>query len=303
MLLSIIICTYNRDKYIYTTLEKIAHNPFPTDDYEIVLVNNNSTDETAEKCQLFNTSYPEVTFRYFLETQQGLSHARNRGIEEAQGDWLVFLDDDAFVDSTYLQNLYNQLQAHPYAMAFGGKITPAFEDESTPAWLCPWTYSWVSAIDKGGEVILFTKDYPIGANMGFSKECIKQVGLFNTELGRSKRNLIGGEEKDIFNRIKAFSDKIYYFPNVHVQHVIPPQRTTLEFIRKMGKGVGMSEYVRCQSKTSKLLNRYVQECVKWGGTIVISAYYACFGRAIVGKYLFAFRWNVTKGLICPHTNV
>ncbi len=297
MKLSVIICTYNRDKYIYTTLEKIAHNSFPCGNYEIILVNNNSTDNTETCCQRFANDFPEVDFHYYVETKQGLSHARNRGIQESTGDWLIFLDDDSFVDTTYLQHLQHQLQAHPDAMAFGGKITPAFEDEHTPEWLCSWTYSWVSAIDKGTHVVLFSKDYPIGANMGFSRACINEAGYFNTELGRSKRNLMGGEEKDVFNRVKAISDKIYYFPDVHVQHIIPPQRTTLEFICKIGYGVGMSEYLRCASTKSKLLGRYIEECIKWAGTFVISAYYLCVGRAIVGKYLFAFRWNATKGLL------
>src|SRR5574344_433968 len=101
-MLSIIICTYNRDKYIYNVLESLAQNDYPADCYEIVLVNNNSTDETPLECSRFQTAFPQVNFRYFIETSQGLSYARNRGIEESMGDILVYVDDDALVNREYL---------------------------------------------------------------------------------------------------------------------------------------------------------------------------------------------------------
>ncbi|MBR6174086.1 MAG: glycosyltransferase family 2 protein, partial [Bacteroidales bacterium] len=214
---SLIICTYNRDKFLYDTLLHVVANNFPTDNYEIVLVNNNSTDNTEQECERFKADFPDAQFRYFVETKQGLSHARNRGIIESRGDVLVFLDDDSFVKPDYLRNLQKQMDDHPEAMAFGGKITPRFETGETPKWLCKWTYSWVSAIDKGDGVVLFEgSSYPIGANMGFRKECLKQCGNFNTELGRTKKNLMGGEEKDIFNRVKAQNMLIFYFPDIQV---------------------------------------------------------------------------------------
>ena len=295
---SLIICTYNRDKFLYDTLLHVVANNFPTDNYEIVLVNNNSTDNTEQECERFKADFPDVQFRYFVETKQGLSHARNRGIIESRGDVLVFLDDDSFVKPDYLRNLQKQMDDHPEAMAFGGKITPRFETGETPKWLCKWTYSWVSAIDKGDGVVLFEgSSYPIGANMGFRKECLKQCGNFNTELGRTKKNLMGGEEKDIFNRVKAQNMLIFYFPDIQVEHVIPPQRTTKEYIGRMGQGVGMSERLRCLNIGRKALwKRYFAEFVKWGASIMLWLFYTISFRPTVGNMLLLFRWNVTKGL-------
>lgn len=298
-MISVIICTYNRDKFLYDALKHVAVNNFPTEDYEIVLVNNNSTDSTENECQRFSVDFPKVQFRYFVETKQGLSHARNRGIDESFGDILVFLDDDSFVKPDYLHNLQMQMDAHPEAMAFGGKITPRFETGETPKWLCKWTYSWVSAIDKGDKVVPFEgSSYPIGANMGFRKECLEHCGNFNTELGRTKKNLMGGEEKDIFNRVKAQNMTILYFPDIQVEHVIPPQRTTKDYIIKMGQGIGMSERLRCQKIGKKALwKRYFFEFVKWGASIVLWFYYLLCFRPVVGNMLVLFRWNVTKGLL------
>ena len=298
-MLSIIICTYNREKFLYDALQHVAVNDFPCEEYEIVLVNNNSTDNTERECQRFKSDFPQVQFRYFVETKQGLSHARNRGIDESSGDILVFLDDDSFVKSDYLQNLQNQLSKHPEAMAFGGKITPLFESGDIPKWLCKWTYSWVSAIDMGDNVVAFEGNaYPIGANMGFRKSCLDQCGSFNPELGRTKKNLMAGEEKDLFNRLKEKNMLILYFPNIQVEHVIPPQRTTRDYIVRMGQGVGMSERLRClKIGRSALWKRYFSEVVKWGASLVLWVRYAICLRPTVGNMLVLFRWNVTKGLL------
>ena len=94
---SIIICTYNRDKYIYNVLKSIAENDFPTEKFEIILINNNSTDNTEEECNRFRTDFPLPNYRYFIEKEQGLSYARNRGINKSTGDILIYVDDDALV--------------------------------------------------------------------------------------------------------------------------------------------------------------------------------------------------------------
>lgn len=298
-MLSIIICTYNRDKFLYDALQHVAKNEFPVKDYEIILVNNNSTDNTEAECQRFAENFPLINFRYFVETQQGLSYARNRGIRECVGDILVFLDDDSFVGSDYLGNLHELMNRYPDAMAFGGKITPLFETGEVPKWLCKWTYSWVSSIDKGNDVVPFEgNSYPIGANMGFRKSCLEQCGLFNTELGRSKKNLMGGEEKDLFNRLKKKNMTILYFPDIHVEHVIPPQRTTFDYIERMGKGVGMSERLRCQGIGKfAFAKRFISELIKWGATLVLWFRYAICGKLVIGKALVLFRKNVTAGLL------
>lgn len=296
-MISIIVCTYNRDKFIYDCLKRIADNGFPEDGYEVILVNNNSTDSTEQLCKKFISDYPQVQFRYFNETNQGLSYARNRGIAEASGDWVVFLDDDAMMHPGYLSNLKKRLDQYPDAGAFGGEITPEFESGTTPEWLCKWTYSWVSAINLGHEVCLFEGGkYPVGANMGMSRRAIETCGLFNTELGRTENNLMGGEEKDIFNRIKKEGFPVYYFPDVAVNHVIPPHRTTIDFIKRLGAGVGASERLRCINNKT-MAKRYMLELFKWGATLVLWVFYMLSLRPACGNMLVMFRKNVTLGLM------
>ena len=298
-MISIIVCTYNRDKYLYGALQCIAENGFATNAYEIVLVNNNSTDQTESECRRFENDYPEVQFRYFLEVQQGLSFARNRGIKESRGETVLFLDDDSFIQQDYLNHLAKNLEAHPDADAFGGKITPEFESGETPAWLSKWNYSWVSAIDMGDDVCLFKgKAFPIGANMGIKRDMLAKVGPFNTQLGRTKKNLMGGEEKDLFERVRNQGGKIYYFPDVEVHHIIPPSRTTKDYIVRMSQGIGKSERIRTLGISKwKYFKRLLTEGVKWGGTIVLWIGFALKGQAEKGNKLMLFRRNVTKGLL------
>ena len=298
-MISVIICTYNREKYLYNALSHVACNTLNKSEYEIVLVNNNSTDNTEQESQRFATDYPDVNFHYFVETKQGLAHARNRGIEESRGEYLVFLDDDSFVRPEYLENLLTQLNTYSDVSAWGGRIIPLFESGRPPKWWgCRWTVPWVSAIDMGDNVRLFERQYPIGANMGVKRSVVEKVGLFNTELGRSKKNLMAGEEKDFFNHIRENGGKIYYFPNIDVQHVIPPSRTTKDYIVRLGDGVGRSERLRCKTIGRKaVIRRCLAEMVKWGGTLVLWGYYMITFRPAIANYLVLFRWQVSKGLL------
>ena len=298
-MLSIIVCTYNRDKYLYGALRCIAENGFPTEAYEIVLVNNMSTDNTEAECQRFGNDYPDVNFRYMVETNQGLSFARNRGIAESRGDTLLFLDDDSYIQPNYLTNLQRQLDTYPDADAFGGKIDPVFESGEAPKWLSKWNYSWVSAIDLGDKVCPFKgQAFPIGANMGIRKAMLEKTGNFNTQLGRSKKNLMGGEEKDLFERIMQQGGSIFYFPDVVVHHVIPPTRTTKDYVKRLGEGVGQSEQIRTLGESKgKYLKRLFSEMVKWGGTIVIWLGFALKGQPEKGNILFTFRREVTSALL------
>lgn len=302
-MISAIICTYNREKYITECLEHLRiacqNNSTACQNgrLEVLVVDNNSTDSTASLIKGYLASHPDFPGRYVLESAQGLSHARNRGIEEAKGDILVFLDDDSMVAPDYLEQLLKALDSHPDAGAFGGRITPIFEDGKTPRWLCRWSLSWVSGLDMGSKTKEFPKNkYPIGANMGFRRSVLQQTGGFNPELGRSGKNLMGGEEKDLFQRVKATGQKIIYLPELKVEHVIPQSRTTLDYIRRFGDGVGRSERIRSKTEGT-YAKRLLSETVKWCATLVLLFAYCLILRPACGATLVLFRAHVTRGLL------
>lgn len=297
-MLSVILCTYNRERYIYNVLQSIAAGGFG--DYEIVLVNNNSTDGTESECQRFAKDHPEVAMRYCVEKQQGLSYARNRGIMESQGEVLVYVDDDAVVNREYLQTYADFFNRNKEAVAAGGPITPRYDGCEEPSWMSHYTRQLVT-----GELNLGTRErefpkgaFPGGGNAAYRKSVFNEVGLFNVELGRKGNSLIGAEEKDLFDKMTSRGMKFYYLPNAILYHLIPPKKLTQDYFDRLTYGIGVSERYRTQQiGRKKYLNRLLKETVKWGGTMVLWTGFALKGQFPKGNKLVAFRKNVTRGLL------
>lgn len=297
-MLSVILCTYNRERYIYNVLQSIAAGGFG--DYEIVLVNNNSTDGTESECQRFAKDHPEVAMRYCVEKQQGLSYARNRGIMESQGEVLVYVDDDAVVNREYLQTYADFFNRNKEAVAAGGPITPRYDGCEEPSWMSHYTRQLVT-----GELNLGTRErefpkgaFPGGGNAAYRKSVFNEVGLFNVELGRKGNSLIGAEEKDLFDKMTSRGMKFYYLPNAILYHLIPPKKLTQDYFDRLTYGIGVSERYRTQQiGRKKYLNRLLKEAVKWGGTMVLWIGFALKGQFSKGNKLVAFRKNVTRGLL------
>ena len=293
-MISIIICSYNREDCILRPLQALAEESFKN--FEVVLVDNNSTDSTAALLKGFLSEHPDFPLRYFLETRQGLSYARNRGLIEAKGETLVFLDDDAIPEKGYLENLHRHLEEMPEVSAFGGKIIPLFEGCSAPKWLCRWSLSWLSALDMGDKVKEFKRGYPIGANMIFRSQALKDCGLFDTSLGRVEKNLMGGEEKDISRRLKSQGQRVFYLPDVKVFHIIPKSRTDLNYVRRFAEGVGRSERVRSKNEGS-YPQRLLAEAFKWIASLILFLYYLISLRPACGATLVLFRVYVSRSLL------
>jgi glycosyltransferase involved in cell wall biosynthesis len=295
---SIIICTYNRDAYIKESITKVLEQDLDKTHFELIVINNNSTDRTDEICQLLLKQFKNTAFHYFIEKNQGLSFARNRGIKEAKGEILVFIDDDAMVEKDFIGNLLTFYRLHPEVSATGGRIHPLYEAQK-PNWLSSFLMPLISVIDLGNRAKPFRfKRYPIGANMAFRKIVIENVGNFNILLGRSGDNLQGGEEKDLFLRIRANGKSIWYVPDAIVHHVIPASRLRKEFIKKLGIGIGKSEFIR-SSKISNLqyLISWVKEILKWILTVFISLVYLIVFQTSKALMLIKFRFWVSKGLM------
>ena len=212
-MISIIICTYNREKYIGPLLESIAKNDYPKDNYEILLVDNNCTDNTRSVCETFAQQHIDVTFRYVVEPEQGLSAARNKGIKEAKGEIIIYVDDDALVDTNYISSFAEHFTNNPTTMAAGGPIEPLYETQE-PKWMSPYTKSLLTAwMNYGKEVRNYPKGrYPGGGNAAYRKIVFDKVGLFNTELGRKGSALFASEEKDIFDKMHALGMQVKYLP-------------------------------------------------------------------------------------------
>ena len=298
-MLSVVICTYNREKYIGGLLESIVANTLPKSEYEVLLVDNNCTDGTHEVCMAFAAAHPDVSFRYVYEQQQGLSAARNKGIAEAKGDILVYIDDDALIDEGYLHVYSDFFASTPDAYAAGGPIEPLYET-SEPEWMSPYVKALLTAyMNYGDKVRLYPRGrYPGGGNAAYRAEVFKKIGLFNTALGRNGESLMGSEEKDIFDKMRRCGMSVYYLPEAVLHHIIPQKKLEEDYFRRLTLQIGRSERQRTLSLSlGDYLVRLASEAVKWAGTIVLATGYTCLLQPSKGGKLLRFRANVTKGLL------
>ncbi len=229
MKITVILCTYNRCESLAKTLESIAASILPESvEWEVLVVDNNSKDQTREVAENISDLYPG-RFRYIHEPQQGLSHARNTGIRAARGDILAFTDDDVIVEPTWLDNLTAPLRSGDWGGA-GGRIL--LGDFQQPSWL---TIS--GAHNLGGPLAQFDiGDQPIpldrapfGASMSFKKSVFEKFGGFRTDLGRSGGNLIGNEDTEFGARIMDGGEKIVYVPSAIVHHAVEERRLKKDY--------------------------------------------------------------------------
>ena len=298
-MLTAVICTYNRAKYIGPLLENIAANDLSKAEYEILLVDNNCTDNTREICDTFASNHPDVNFCYVVETEQGLSAARNKGIKEAKGDIIVYIDDDALVDTWYLRTIVEYMSAHPEIDAVGGPIVPLYETEE-PQWMTCYTKELLCGyLYFGDKERTFPGDrYPGGGNAAYRANVFEKVGLFNTDLGRKGDSLMGAEEKDIFDKMSSQRMRFMYLPKMILHHIIPQKKLEKDYFDRLTLQIGKSEHQRTLAiGKGKYAKRLFSEAVKWGGTLVLLCLYTISFHPMKGWKLVLFRRNVTKGLL------
>jgi len=294
--LSVIVCTYNRETYLKKTLRYLSEQSASPQEYEVLVIDNNSTDTTATICKDFISTDRHDHFYYHLEKNQGHTFARNKGIKESKGEYIAFLDDDAWVYGNYCENIIKYFNSNPEVMALGGKITPIYEGEP-PAWMTTYLWPLVAGLDMGDEVREFKRSkYPIGANMAFRTIVFKDYGYFNTELGRRGKELEGGDEKDMVYRLKKDGRKVHYVPSIHVKHIISESRTQMPYIKGQAIGVGTSEKKRLLAEgISAKLKKTIEEIVKIGATCVLALYYLLTFKPEKSIMLIKFRIWIIRG--------
>ncbi len=158
---SLIVCTYNRSDYLKETIESVLSNSKDRNNFELVIIDNNSTDDTFATVQQY---FHFLRLKYYLEKEQGLSFARNRGIKEAKNEIIVFLDDDIDIDKDYLDicdSSYRDLDIH----VVGGKVLPY--QVQIPDWLPTRFHYLASVYDLGDKPCNPSK--LMGANHSFRK--------------------------------------------------------------------------------------------------------------------------------------
>jgi glycosyltransferase involved in cell wall biosynthesis len=239
--ITVILCSYNRCQSLAKALESLAKSAVPDSvQWEVLVVDNNSTDQTREVVETFSRRYPG-RFRYLFEPQQGKSYALNSGVRESQSPILAFADDDAVVEPGWLWNLTSALRDGDWAGS-GGRIIPVWE-KPLPSWLFtgdPRTMGPFVAFDMGPEAGALTRP-PYGANMAFRREAFEKYGDFRIDLGPRPGSEIRREDIEFAERLMAGGERLRYEPSAVVLHPAPESRMKKGFVLKWWFWYGYSE--------------------------------------------------------------
>lgn len=230
LLVSIVICTYNRCLDLDKTLQSVCELEY--DSFEVIVVDNNSTDDTEK----IVGKYP---VKYILESRQGVAYARNTGLEASAGYYVGFIDDDELVDRDWIRGMLKGFALSASIGAVTGPVIPQYTNQTSV-----WMPEAFHGSDCGPDYRLLSSKELIGTgNSMFRSELVKNI-RFKTNLGRVKSSLISGEDTDF---VQQLYDKGYvggYSPEAIVHHMIPPERTTLQWFVERYFAEGITEYLR-----------------------------------------------------------
>ena len=291
--LSLVIPTYNRAAPLLAALESVVRQDLPPQEWECVVVNNNSPDDTEARFGAFAAAHPGVTLRMVREESPGVSYARNRGLAEARGGIVVFIDDDERVNEGFLRAYADFFDSHPEAVVAGGRIVAEYPG-GRPAWMSKWVEMPIAnPMDFGAAVRPFPAGrVPGGGNMAFRRSAALRYGGFDPSLGRVGRMLIGGEENDFFERLMRGGETCWYVPGAVMWHIIPPEKLTESYFRRLCYNVGVSQRLRagmyCRYPKTLLF-----ECLKWGATLLLSLTMP----PRKSLWLIRMRYEISRGLL------
>ncbi|MDP3879960.1 MAG: glycosyltransferase family 2 protein [Dehalococcoidales bacterium] len=235
-LLSVIICTYNRAALLAKCLDSLIEQKLDSYSFEVVVVDNNSSDNTGELITRYKTMLPNI--RYVFEGNQGLSYARNRGCAEAVAKYLVYLDDDAIAPPHYLMSVTRIIEDHsPDIM--GGPVYPYYTSKK-PRWFKD-EYEIREYETQSG----FSRTCSIsGGNYIIKKRILESLGLFDVNLGMRGNSIGIGEERKVLETYRATTpedaQKVYYALECYVKHHVPAYKMKISYIMKRCYASGRS---------------------------------------------------------------
>ena len=235
--LSVVLSTYNRSPVLKNALERLLLQQTSGIEYEILIVDNNSTDDTRQVVQSFVERDPH--FRYIFEQRQGLSYARNAGIAAARSDLMVFCDDDVEVSPTWVQKNYEASLRFPDADYIGGKVLPIWSGPA-PEWvkasMAPFALS-----DLGDKPVLVSPDKPhclIGASLAVRRRAFDKAGLFSIKTQRVKNTVGSTEDFDWQMKVWEYGGHGVYVPDIECATEVPLDRLSKAYHRRWHLGHG-----------------------------------------------------------------
>lgn len=228
ILLSVVIATYNGADYIKRCLNSFTRQSISKDKFEVIVVNNNSSDHTNQIVSPFVNQHPNIIL--LEEKQQGVSYARNLGISSSKGKYICFIDDDAYADSDWLKNiLYAFENITPQPAVIGGEILPYYTSDK-PVWFAD-EYEVRTKGDKPRFLSLdeCNSGFP-ESNFNVRKQILDETGYFSTDFGPKGEQMIFGEGSELSRRISSNHPNFWYDPCIFVYHIVLQRNMSIKYI-------------------------------------------------------------------------
>jgi len=243
---TVLICTYNRADLLAETLDSLALTRTDGVRWNVIVVDNNSSDRTREVVTSRITNYP-VSLRYVFEPRQGKSNALNTGLAETDAAIVVFTDDDVRVSEGWLEAACRPMLPTSGDSGIdytGGPVLPIWE-QPCPSWLDEKRsdlWGTLAILDYGRHPFIFEDRcrVPLGANMAVRRALIHRIGGFDPELGRRGNSLLGQEQAEFFCRSRAIGARGLYVPEMSLHHHVPARRLTRDYFRQWWYWKGVS---------------------------------------------------------------
>ncbi len=261
---TIAIPTHNRARTLSETLDSLKVIAIPDDTaVECVVIDNASTDDTPRVVEAAANSSPPFPIRRVLEPRQGSSFARNRAVDEARGDFIFFLDDDATADREWLRAMLSALETRGLDAACG-MVLPRWSTPPPP-WLGPrlWVKLAVHnrALESASANEVEALQNYFSANVGFRRSAFERFGRFREDLGVVGKNPMSGEDTELFARIIGNGGKMGFVPGAIVHHLIGPERMTPEYLRRKSFAYGFGSAIasgRSHNRLDKLAKNLIR---------------------------------------------
>jgi glycosyltransferase involved in cell wall biosynthesis len=228
--MSVVISTYNRKDSLMRALDSIL-NQASAPEYELIVVDNNSTDGTRETVSAYKSR--DTRIHYVFESRQGVSYGRNAGIAAAQAALIAFTDDDVVVAPDWLAAMKTVFDEHADFGCAGGTVA-AIWPKAPPRWLTKEHWGPLALVDYGAAQAMNSanKKCLITANMGVRKKVFDEIGGFRTDVQRTPWVACAIEDKELQERYWAAGGKCWFDPRIHVQAEVPPGRLRKRYHRR-----------------------------------------------------------------------